>query len=258
MNKLKTALKNKQVTLGTWIQIGHPATAEILANAGFDWVCVDLEHGVISLDTMADLFRAIERYGSVPVVRIPANDPVWIHRSLDAGARGLIVPMIKSGREAEAAIREARYPPIGARGYGYSRANCYGTDFEEYVKTANDDIVVILQIEHIDAINSIDEILSLPDFDGTFIGPLDLAGSMGMADDLEAVEFQQTLDMYLQASRKQDRPPGIHIVRPDEDNIRKAIEDGYKMIALGLDVTFLEEMSKDRLSIAKSFVKNDQ
>src|SRR5512137_3025198 len=112
-NRLRSALLENRLTLGGWLQIGHPACAEIHARAGFDWVCVDLEHGAIDLATTADLFRAIEAFGCVPVARLPLNDPVWIHRVLDAGARGLIIPMVKTAQEAEAAVREAKYPPRG-------------------------------------------------------------------------------------------------------------------------------------------------
>ncbi len=248
MNKLKEALYNNTVSVGTWIQIGHPACAEILANNGFDWICIDLEHGIIDLESMTGLFRAIESAGSIPVARIPANNPVWIHRTLDAGAKGLIIPMINNKKEAQAAIRESKYPPVGCRGFGFSRANAYGSDFDNYIKKANDDIAIILQIEHIEAINNIDDILALSDFDGTFIGPLDLAGSMNI-DNLDDSLFKNALKKYLESSKKHNKAPGMHIVRPDIDNIKKTINDGYKMIALGLDTVFLEEKSKEMLSV---------
>ena len=255
MNKLKKALINNTLSIGTWMQIGHPACAEILAGSGFDWICVDLEHGVIDLESMANIFRAIERFDCVPIARLPINDPVWIHRTLDAGAQGLIVPMIKNKGQALQAIRESKYPPIGDRGFGYSRANEYGVNFTEYIKQANDDIAVILQIEHIDAINNIDDILGLDGLDGTFIGPLDLAGSMGTVDNLESQLFKDALKTYLNASKKHKKTTGMHVVRPDADNIKKAIADGYKLIALGLDTVFLEEKSREMLSTASSIGK---
>lgn len=249
MNKLKTALNNNEVSLGTWIQIGHPAVVEILARQKYDWICVDLEHGVIDLESAADLFRVIENYGKVPVARIPLNDPIWIHRILDAGARGLIVPMIKSAAEAKSAIRESKYPPIGDRGFGYSRANKYGASFDEYIKSANDDIAIILQIEHIDAINNLEDIMAVDGFDGTFIGPLDLAGSMGTVDDLTNPMFHEALKKYRDVGKKFNKPIGMHIVRPNKENIRKNLKDGYKMIALGLDTVFLEERSSELVQI---------
>src|SRR4030042_5446427 len=103
-NKLRKALLNKEATLGAWLQIGHPACAEIFARAGFDWICVDLEHGAIDLETMTAIFRTLDAYDCTPVARLPINDPVWIHRSLDAGAGALIIPMVKTAQEAAAAV----------------------------------------------------------------------------------------------------------------------------------------------------------
>lgn len=254
MNKLKEALKSNNVSIGTWIQIGHPACVEILANAGFDWMCVDLEHGVIDIESMSNLFLAIERFNCTPIARIPANDPIWIHRTLDAGAKGLIIPMIRNKKEAETAIRESKYPPMGNRGFGYSRANSYGFFFDDYIKQANDNIAIILQIEHIDSINNIDDILSLNDLDGTFIGPLDLAGSMGTINNLEHPSFKKALSTYISACKKYKKVAGIHIIRPNAFKIEKSIKDGYKMIALGLDTVFLEEKSSEILSMAGNII----
>lgn len=240
-NKLKRALLERRPTTGAWIQIGHPVCAEILARAGFDWVCVDLEHGIIDLETAASLFRAIELYGSVPVARLPKNDPVWIHRMLDAGAQGLIIPMVNSEHEAEAAVREAKYPPRGARGYGYSRANAYGEAFPTAIREANEEIAMIMQIEHRDAIANLEGIIGVPDVDGLFIGPMDLSGSFGKPGDLGCPEMREALRSYLSTCERRKKSAGLHIVRPDADNIRRAISDGYTLIALGLDTVFLAE-----------------
>jgi 2-dehydro-3-deoxyglucarate aldolase len=142
-NKLRRALLDRTPALGSWMQIGHPACAEILARLGFDWVCVDLEHGAIDLETMANIFRTLEAYDCVPVARLPWADPIWIQRSLDAGARGLIIPMVNTPEQAELAIRESKYPPMGQRGYGYSRANRHGLDFDEYINSANGEIAMV-------------------------------------------------------------------------------------------------------------------
>ena len=155
-NKLKTALLERKLSLGAWMQIGHPACAEIFAEAGFDWICVDLEHGAIGIETMTNIFRTIDAFDSVPVARLPINDPVWICRTLDAGARGLIIPMVKTAEEAEFAISKAKYPPRGTRGYGYSRSNKHGMQFKESIVTANKEIPLIMQIEHREGIENLD------------------------------------------------------------------------------------------------------
>jgi 2-dehydro-3-deoxyglucarate aldolase len=248
---LRQALIQKKVTLCAWLQIAHPAGAEIHGLAGYDWICVDLEHGAIDLESMANIFRAIDSYGATPVARLPLNDPIWIHRSLDAGARGLIIPMVKTAEEAQAAIREAKYPPMGGRGYGYSRANVYGEIFEKSIVSANDEIAMIMQIEHKDAIANIDGILSVPGVDGVFIGPLDLSGSMGITGQLKHPMMVQALDTYRAACRKHNIAAGLHIVRPNPENIAEAIAAGYTLIALGLDVVFMAEGAKAALECAR-------
>jgi len=249
-NKLRQALLERKLCLGAWMQIGHPACAEIFARAGFDWVCVDLEHGAIDLETTADIFRTLDGFDCVPVARLPLNDPVWIHRTLDAGARGIIIPMVKTAGEAEAAIRESKYPPRGARGYGYSRASMHGMDFSEYIASANDEIAMVMQIEHRDAIANIDVILGVPGVDGVFIGPLDLSGSMGITGQLDHPQMVAALDTYRAACRSHRMAAGTHIVRPNEQNVRKAIDEGYTLIALGLDNVFLDEGARASLGAA--------
>lgn len=251
-NKFRKALLNRELTFGAWMQIGHPAIAEIFAKAGFDWICVDLEHGAIDLETMTNIFRTINALDCVPVARLPLNDLVWIHRSLDAGAKGLIIPMVKAAEEAERAIREAKYPPRGVRGFGYSRANMYGMEFDEYVKTANDEIAMVMQIEHKDAIANLEDIVKVDGVDGLFIGPLDLSGSMGITGQLDHPDMLAALDKYRKVCQDNNKSAGMHIVRPNPENIRAAIEEGYTLVALGLDNVFLDENSKLTLKLARS------
>jgi len=251
MNKLKEALKNNKISLGTWIQIPHPAIIEIIAhncNEKLDWICIDMEHGAIGMESMTNLIRTIEKYDITPIVRIPKNDYIWIHRALDAGAEGLIIPMIKNGTEAYEAVSEALYPPSGKRSFGYSRANAYGADFEDYIDSANDEISIILQIEHVDAINNLDYILGVPGIDGTFIGPYDLSGSIGDAGNFEDERYIQFLYRYTIRSQIHNILMGIHIVRPTKEKIKKAVDDGYKIIAIGIDAVFLEEKCKNVFS----------
>jgi 2-keto-3-deoxy-L-rhamnonate aldolase RhmA len=249
-NKLRAALLERKLALGAWMQIGHPACAEILANAGFDWVCVDLEHGAIDLEAMTSIFRTLDAFDCVPVARLPLNDPIWIHRTLDAGARALIIPMVKTGSEAAAAVREAKYPPMGARGFGYSRANRHGAEFASYIASANDEIAMIMQIEHEDAIANVDAILQCEGVDGAFIGPLDLSGSMGVTGQLDHPDLVAALETYLAACRRHRKAAGTHVVRPNNESVRNTIERGYTLVALGVDNVFLEEGAKAALRAA--------
>jgi 2-keto-3-deoxy-L-rhamnonate aldolase RhmA len=249
-NHLKHRLRNNELALGGWVQIGHPATAEIMAQAGMDWICVDLEHGAIDLEMMTHIFRTVDAFDCVPVARLPLNDPIWIHRALDAGARGLIIPMVNTAQEAEAAVREAMYPPRGVRGFGYSRANMHGMDFEDYISRCNDELVLVMQIEHKDALENLDAILEVPDVDGLFIGPLDLSGSMGLTGQMDHPRVIESLDHYRKACQAHNKPAGMHIVRPDETNVRSMIDNGYTLIALGLDNVFIAEGAQAALRYA--------
>ncbi len=250
LNRLKYSLNNNKVTLGTWIQIAHPSIVEIIAyncSDKLDWICIDMEHGVIDIESMTNLIRTIEKFNIVPIVRIPKNDYIWIHRVLDAGAKGLIIPMILNASEASEVVLEAMYPPVGKRSFGYSRANFYGADFDNYVKNINSEVSIIVQIEHIDAINNLDFILSTPGIDGTFIGPYDLSGSMGILGDFSNEKYKQVLSCYFSKSKKYSKPTGIHIVRPTQEKIKKAIKEDCKIIAIGIDTVFLEEKCKEYL-----------
>ncbi len=251
-NKLRKALLNRELTLGTWQQLGHPAITEILANAGFDWICVDMEHGAIDLESMTNIFRTIDAFDCVPVARLPLNDPTWIHRTLDAGARGLIIPMVKTAEAAEAAIREAKFPPRGTRGYGYCRANRHGADFDAYCAEANDEIAMIMQIEHKDAITNLDAILEMEGVDGLFIGPLDLSGSMGITGQMDHPDMVAALETYTSACKAHGVSAGMHIVLPDDQNIREAIDAGYALIALGVDNSLLHSIASDVLAAART------
>ena len=248
MNKLKKALRDNKITLGTWIQIPHPSIVEIIAhncNGKLDWMCIDMEHGAIGIESMTNLIRTIESCDITPIVRIPKNDYIWIHRSLDAGAKGLVIPMVNSGQEASEAVSEALYPPFGNRSFGYSRANLYGADFDDYVKKANDEISIIVQIEHINAINELNYILSIPGIDGTFVGPYDLSGSLGVPGDFENEKYQKALTTYISKSHTHSIPMGIHIVRQDLEKVKFVKSVGYNMIAIGTDAVFLEEKVKE-------------
>ena len=218
---------------------------------GYDWVCVDLEHGAIDLESMTGIFRALDAGGAEPVARLPFDDTIWIKRTLDAGARGIIVPMVNTVAQAEHAVAEAKYPPLGRRGYGFSRANMHGMDFPQYVREANDEIAVVVQIEHRDGIANLDRILEVEGVDGAFIGPYDLSGSYGKTGEFDCPEMVAALVEFRAACARHQKAAGMHIVHPDGDNIRQAIADGYTMIALGIDAVFLAAGATEALRAAR-------
>ena len=148
-------------SIGSWITLGHPAIAEIMAESGFDWLTVDLEHSTITIREAEDLIRIIELKGVIPLVRLTSNSSEQIKRVMDAGAHGVVVPMVCSGDDARAAVSAVRYPPVGKRGVGLARAQGYGSSFEMYRSWQENEAIVVVQVEHIDAVNNLEEILDL-------------------------------------------------------------------------------------------------
>ena len=241
-NRLKEKLSRNELTIGSWITIGHPAIPEILSHAGFDWLVIDIEHTTIDLSMVQTLISTIQSKDISALVRVSKNEEVVIKRVLDAGADGIIVPMVNSRVEAEKAIKYAKYPPDGSRGVGLARAQGYGYRFEEYKKEVND-LIVIAQIEHFEGIDNLKSILSVNGIDGTIIGPYDLTGSLGVPGDFNNLDFIQYLKNYKQVSELANKPMGFHVVNSDYNKIVEKINEGYNVIAFGTDFIFMGDMA---------------
>ena len=247
MLDLKGKLHRKEFSVGSWITLGHPAIAEIMCQAGFDWLTIDIEHSAISIDQAQELIRIIDLCGCVPLVRVGENSPTIIKRVLDAGAKGVIVPMVNSREEAEAAVAAVKYPPVGKRGVGLARAQRYGFGFDEYKQWVSDESVVIVQIEHVKAIENLEEILSVPGVDGSIIGPYDLSGSLGWPGEFERPEVKDMIERYEAVCAALGKPLGYHLVKPISGEIAAFSGKGYSFMALGLDTLFLGEKCRETL-----------
>ena len=240
-SSIKEKLARGEASIGSWMSMAHVSIAEILASAGYDWVVVETEHTAIDVSEVLRLMIAIESRGAVPLVRLAWNDPIQCKAVLDSGAAGVIVPMVNTKADAELAVRSAKYPPMGFRGIGLARAQGYGQDFDRYVSRANADTLLVVQIEHIDAVNNIDDILSVPGIDATFIGPYDLSMSMGLPGQLTHPDVAAARDRVLKATLARGLAAGIHLVHPDRAaaDLREYLSSGYRFIALGTDILFL-------------------
>ena len=177
-NILKEKLKKGQAVIGTFISLGHPDVTELLSRLGFDWLLIDGEHSPIGLETMQVMMQAMNGSNCTPIVRPQWNDMVIIKRILDIGAHGVLVPWVNTKEEAEYAVSACKYPPKGLRGWGPRRAGLFDPD---YLQTANDEILVIVQIETKEAVSNVDDILSVEGIDACFIGPYDLSLSFGLS-----------------------------------------------------------------------------
>jgi 4-hydroxy-2-oxoheptanedioate aldolase len=245
-NRVKELWREGKAAVGVWMVLGSPITAEIIANMGCDWIVVDTEHGSIDIGTTQSIIQAVSYTGTVPMVRVPWNDPALIKRALDAGAYGLVIPMVNSREEAVRAVQAARYPPLGVRSFGGPRARLYGG--VDYFEHANEEIALIVQIEHIDAVNNADEILSVEGVDGFFIGPTDLAISMGLKPGLDQTDPRhvEAVSKTLAAGKKYGVAGGIHVGSAAAANER--IAQGFQFIGLSSDEGFVRSAASSALS----------
>lgn len=241
----------KRLSVGSWIQLGHPAIAEIMAAAGFDWLAVDLEHSTIGLREAEELIRVIDLKGVVPLVRLSSNNSEQIKRVMDAGAHGVIVPMVNCREEAQRAVSSVKYPPEGRRSVGLARAQGYGARFQEYFEWQRNNSLVVVQIEHIIAVDNLESILSVEGIDAYIVGPYDLSGSLGLPGDFEATVFLEAMQRIRTVSERLGVPGGVHIVEPNPGQLRQCIEEGNRFIAYGVDTRMLDTVCRVGLESIK-------
>jgi 4-hydroxy-2-oxoheptanedioate aldolase len=233
-NALKRFWAQDKPALGGWLTVPSSASAEVFAHAGFDWVCVDTQHGLIDYQTSVEMLRAISTTDTVPIVRVPWNEPGIIMKSLDAGAYGVVVPMVNTRAEAEAAVSYCRYAPVGVRSYGPVRAALYAG--RDYFQHANDTVLCIVMIETAQAIENLDDILSVPGVDVAYIGPADLSVSLGFppASYHDDPRYAGAVQRVLDACRRHGVIPGFHGGNPA--NARARIAQGFRFVEVCEDM----------------------
>jgi 2-dehydro-3-deoxyglucarate aldolase len=208
---------------------------------------VDMEHSSIELNDLLTLIISIEANDMVPLVRVGENNANLIKRVMDAGSYGVIVPRVNTAQDARQAVNSVKYPPEGKRGVGLYRAQKYGDKFEEYKKRLHKESVVIIQIEHIDAVENIDNIFSVSGIDAFIIGPYDLSGSLGKPGQFDDPEVNQAISTVIDAAKKHKIPAGFHSVSSDPCKAKERVEQGFKFLAFSTDTIFLYESVKDAL-----------
>jgi 4-hydroxy-2-oxoheptanedioate aldolase len=249
-NHFKELLKSGKPAVGTLIQLPSPPVVEVLAQAGFDWLLIDTEHGPIDAEKLQAMIRATSGTPATPIVRVACNLDWLAKRALDAGALGVMMPGVNSAEQALAAVRAVRYPPEGNRGFGPTFAALrWGLTAAEYMEQANDAVMAIVQIEHVDAVARIDQILAVPGIDLALIGPYDLSGSMNLLGQVAHREVQAAIDRVLKAANEANVPAGIFGVNADE--INRYIAQGFRAILAGVDAAFLAAGAKGMLSLIR-------
>jgi 2-keto-3-deoxy-L-rhamnonate aldolase RhmA len=241
---MKTSLPEKanileKTSFGTWLTIPHPSVGELVARAGFDWAVVDLEHTAIGLQTAAEMIRVIDLSGARPLVRVGDHNPNTIKRVMDAGAHGIIASTVNTPEQAESIVKAVKYPPVGHRGVGLSRAQGYGDSFEEHYKWLNTQSIVFVQIEHIQAVENLKEILAVPGVDGFFIGPYDLSASLGVPGQFNHPRMMDALERISDVREHSNSTPGVHVVQPIPGDAIARVREGFRFIAYGIDFLFL-------------------
>jgi 4-hydroxy-2-oxoheptanedioate aldolase len=239
-NPVKRDLKAGKPSVGTWLSLGSIVASRFLARAGFAWLTLDIEHSLVDWETACHIFGAIADAGGVPLARVPCGAHDHIKRALDNGAHGIVVPMVNSREQALAAVAAAKYPPVGTRSVGGSvHALNFGTHAADYFQHANDEILVVLQCEHIAAAKAADEIFSVPGVDAIFVGPNDLAASMrdpsGRPPTAEAAEC--VMGQILAACRRHRVAAGVHCFSPEEVKLR--MEQGWQFLAINSELRMM-------------------
>lgn len=241
-NPVKAALKAGQPQVGTWLSLGNLYATRMMARIGFPWLTVDMEHSPIDISDAANLFACIAEAGCVPLARVPSGTHENIKRVLDAGAHGIVVPMVDTVEQAQLAIAAAKYPPQGNRSIG---GGLHALNFDatagDYYKHANDEILVVLQTESPRGVENAEAIYSLPGVDAIFVGPNDLTFQMRGPDGIDPspAELEAMLQRVLAAGKKTGCPVGLHVQTTDD--LKRRIGEGWQFLAIGSELRFMTQ-----------------
>jgi 4-hydroxy-2-oxoheptanedioate aldolase len=248
-NPVKAKLKTGQPSFGTWLSLGDLFATRVFARLGFEWLTLDIEHQAFDWSQAAIIFAAIADAGCVPLARVPEGSHVLIKRVLDAGAWGIVVPMVDSVEQARRAIAAAKYPPVGNRSVGGGMHSLnFGATSAEYYRRANDEILVVLQTESPTGVENAEAIYSLPGVDAIFVGPVDLRANMRKPDGTEATDeaFEAMLARVIAAGKKTGTPTGMHVMTPEAALARAA--QGMQFIAVASELRMMTEKAQQTIA----------
>jgi 2-keto-3-deoxy-L-rhamnonate aldolase RhmA len=243
---MKAGKTFKKPLIGTLLSLDAPQVSEVISIAGFGWVLIDMEHSALSLDSVQN---ALQVMGDklLRIVRVPGNDEIWIKRVLDTGCDGILVPMVNTADEAKKVVQSSKYPVEGKRSVGLARAHKFGAGFKEYLTGANKDLVIMIQIEHIEGVKNIDEILKVKGIDSVFIGPYDLSASMGLTGQLAHPDVVSTINLIKEKCRKAGMPYGIFGMNPEP--MIAELKAGCTFLLCGVDTSVLLNSYMDMITV---------
>ena len=254
IQNIRCRLRDGLHSIGSWMQIPDASVAEIIGQSGYDWVAIDMEHGSISVHQVPNLCRALELGNTLPLVRLAQGHSKDCKQALDAGAGGVIVPMIESASQLISVRDACRWPPAGLRGVAFSRANLFGKNFDAYRKEAQSPLLIAM-IEHKRAVDNLQEILAVDGLDAILIGPYDLSASMDLIGNFEHKDFHALMKKIKTLALQYKIPAGIHVVAPSINDLKSRIDEGFRFIAYSIDSVFLRE-SCDFEKISTTLIGN--
>ena len=255
-NALLAAWREGRQTIGCWLSMGNAYSAEALGQLGFDYVCIDLQHGLVDYQDLTYMLPAVSRGTSTPLVRVPWNEPYEIMKALDAGAYGVIVPMVNNAEDAARAVDACRYPPLGSRSFGPIRGALYGG--RGYAAQANEQMACIVMVETREGLDKLEEIVTTPGVDGVYIGPADLALALGLPalGDTDVPEHVAEVTRILEVCHRHELPAGIHT--SSLDYCQKRLAAGFDFVTLGSDAGFMTRTAAQELAAARGSAEQER
>jgi len=242
--EFKKSLQERKKLFGGWVSFAHPSISEIFAQAGFDFIAIDMEHTTISLEQAQRIISACQGEDTLCLPRPVSHSNDWIKPLLESGADGLIVQMVNTPQEVESIIQHVKFPPTGSRSYGVNRAHNYGLNFDDYIKKWNESSSVIIQVESIKAIENIEKLLEFDEIDGVMIGPYDISGSLGVPGETSHQLVIEATRKVIEACEKFGKSCGTQIENPTEENIKTLFDLGCTFGILGSDLFVLSSWVK--------------
>ena len=241
-NPVKAALRAGRPQVGSWLSAASPIAARFMARAGFPWITLDIEHSPVDWETAAVIFASLAEAGCVPLARVPSNNPTDVKRALDSGAYGIVFPMVNTAAEAEQAVAACKYAPEGRRSVGGS---LHALNFDcppgEYYARANEEVLVVVQAEHIQAVEHCEAIFAVPGIDAMFVGPNDLMSSLGIAPALESDDprYLQAVAHLLATAQRSGIAPGMHV--GDAEAALRRVAEGWRFVAIASELAFMAQ-----------------
>ena len=252
-SNLKKKLNNRDIMFAGWISYSHPSITETFARAGFDMLFIDMEHSTISIEQGQRIIACSQSEGIPCIPRPVSHANEYLKPLLESGADGLLIQMVENPSQVESLIANIKYPPIGKRTYGVNRAQAYGFDFDEYISNWNSTSTFMLQIESVEGVENIDSLIQFDEIDGVMIGPLDIAGSLGVPGQTKHPKVIDASIKVIDACKRRGISCGTQLAKTNHDDIQLLLNLGYNYVILGSDLFVLTEWASNIGSIVNKY-----